>query len=299
MPELLIANGTLAHTVPLAAATLVGRAATCLARIDDAAVPAHWLEIRWRGDSWAWRVLASEDRTRGAGRFLDNGWRRMEANQGKGTRVALGDISVELVTGGPPEPFLWDLTTDKPLLGADLEQYAEVRGDELIPLVAEGNADHALRDGQCWIYPGEDGPRMLRAHVPRGLTPTHQSGLDLRNGSVTAEVDMSRNSLLLTRSGASIEVRGSCVRAIALYHKARSDYSEGWLTASDAWCIWVDLGGNNTSPIDAVAWERGRLRRLLDRAGVAGLDTLFERRKEGAFVHTRLGHAISRLVVNP
>jgi hypothetical protein len=41
-----------------------------------------------------------------------------------------------------------------------------------------------------------------------------------------------------------------------------------------------------------VAWERARLRRLLDRARVGGLEALFAARKEGGVSRVRLGDAI-------
>jgi hypothetical protein len=59
------------------------------------------------------------------------------------------------------------------------------------------------------------------------------------------------------------------------------------------------MGGPASSPVDAVAWERGRLRRLLHGAGVASLDLLFEQRKEGPYVRTRLGLAVEHAELLP
>lgn len=296
MAHLLVTNGARASTQPLAAATLVGRGASCLVRFDDPAVPAHWLEIRWRGDGWAWRTLSAEERTRGTGAFLENGWRRMESIDGRGTRVSVGDSSVELVAGGPPGPFVWDLVAERAVEGAAMDEVVELRGADLLPLHAEGDAALALRDGQCWLHEGANGPRLLRAHVPQRLAPTTMAALDLRAGQVVAEFDLNAHSLVLTRGDVQVEVRGACVRALAVY--AVGERPDPWLTAADAWCRWVELGGSRDAPVDAVGWERGRLRRILDRAGVAGLDLLVERRKVGSFIQTRLGGAIVRVVVH-
>ena len=86
-------------------------------------------------------------------------------------------------------------------------------------------------------------------------------------------------------------VQGACVRTLVVYGNAR-DAHEGWLTAAEAWAAWTELGGDEDRVTDAVAWERARLRRLLDRARVGGLDHLFETRKDGTYVKTRLGAGI-------
>ena len=102
----------------------------------------------------------------------------MEASGGRGTRVGLGHVAVELVAGGPPEPFAWDLLADRALSGDALEEVAEIRGATLMPLSAEGDEAAALRDGQVWLHvTGQDGapPRVLRAHVPTSLAPTRSA----------------------------------------------------------------------------------------------------------------------------
>ncbi len=299
MSHVLLTHGGRATTVPLTSATLVGRAPACLVRVHHAGVPAHWLEIRWRGAGWAWRALAAEERTRGTGASLDQGWRRMDAADGRGTRVAIADVSVELLSAEPPGVFVWDLAAERAVEGEALDELVEVRGDVLLPLSAEGDLTQALRDGQCWLHEGSDGPRMLRAHVPQLLSPTVASALDLRAGDVSAIVELAAQRLTLRRGDVRIEVRAACVRALALYARSAEGPGgeRGWTSAAEAWGAWVELGGSPESPVDAVAWERGRLRRLLDRAGVAGLDALVERRKLGPYVQTRLGAVITAIDV--
>ncbi len=297
MPHILVTTRTGATLTPLAPAVVIGRSPGCLVRVDDPAVPAHWLELRWRGEGWAWRVLAAEDRTRGAGAVVEPGWRRMGAGNGRGTRVVLGDVSVELVDDAAPEAFLWDLGAERAVEGAAMEELVEVRGASLLPLGAEGDPGAALRDGQVFIGEGADGPRILRAHLAGALAPTVIGKLDLEVGPVEAEVDLARNALVLTRGLASVEVQGACVRALALYARAPDLRRDGWVSAAEAWTLWIEMGGPSTSPVDAVGWERGRLRRLLDRAGVSSLDLLVERKKEGATSMTRLGAGVARVTV--
>lgn len=298
MQHLLVTHGAHASTSPLAGATLIGRAPACLVRIDDASVPAHWLEVRWRGESWSWRALASSDRTRGTGAFLENGWRSMESSGGRGTRITLGNVSVELVSSSPPEPFLWDVLLDRCIDGDALDEIVEVRGGDLLPLAAEGDATQRLSDGACWISSTATGNRVFRAHLPQLLAPTLGGTLDLHAGQVSAEIDLRRNTLTLSRGDTFVEVTGTCIRALAPYERARRETADGWLSAADAWCMWVEFGGSPDAPVDAVAWERGRLRRVLDRAGVTGLDALVERRKFGNYIQTRLGPAIVRTVLS-
>ena len=291
MPHILVTTRTGTTLVPLAPAVVIGRSPGCLVRVDDPAVPAHWLELRWRGEGWAWRVLAAEDRTRGAGAVVEPGWRRMTAGNGRGTRVVLGDVGVELVDDAAPEAFLWDFGAERAVEGAAMEELVELRGSALLPLGA------ALRDGQVFVVEAPEGPRILRAHLAGALAPTVIGKLDLQAGPVEADVDLTRNVVVLSRGVSSVEVQGACVRALALYARAGELGRDGWLTAAEAWALWVDLGGPTTSPVDAVGWERGRLRRLLDRAGVSSLDLLVERKKEGAQSMTRLGSGVARVTV--
>lgn len=294
---LLLRTPTQDRTIPLAAATLVGRASGCLVRVDHPSIPAHWLEIRWRGDGWIWRALSAGDNTRGTGAFVDGSWRRMEAIEGRGTRISLGDISIELIQAGDPVAFAWDLLADKPVFGAELEQVAEVLEGALLPLGAEGSPAAALRDGQVWLYEDSDPIRVLRAHVPQIFPPTQQAIIDLAKGQVTATVYLQTNTLELTQGNRSIEVRGACVRVLAIYDASRQSGQNGWVLATDAWSFWRTLGGPPNTGVDAVAWERGRLRKLLSQARVAGLDCLVETRRVGRATETRLSDRIVHLDV--
>jgi hypothetical protein len=65
MARLSVHCGDTTRIVPLAGSSLVGRGAACLVRMDDPAVPTHWLELRWIEGGWRWRTLAAAARTRG------------------------------------------------------------------------------------------------------------------------------------------------------------------------------------------------------------------------------------------
>lgn len=290
MPTLLLHEADAVRALPLAAATLVGRAPACLVRVVHEACPAHWLELRWFPSGWAWRPLAAADRTYGAGAFLTDGWRALEARDGRGARVRLAGmgVAIELVDAGPPTPFAWDVVSDEPIEGDALAEVAELLGDAMLPLSAEGDLLQALRDGQCWVHVGADGvSRTLRAHVPYVLPATVAPVIDLAAPGVTLEIDLDALTAAVHQGDASAVVRGECVRVLAVFAHARLS-GEGWLDASDAWTRWVDLGGSADTRLDRMSWERAKLRQQLARQRVASLEALFEQRKSGAFVRTRL-----------
>ncbi len=292
MGSLLVVDGDVRRLLPLASVSLVGRGPSCLARVSHVACPAHWLEIRWTGTLWAWRCLAAADRTRGGGHPLPDGWTALTVEEHRGTRVHLGTVAhVELVDGGPPEPFVWDVLEGVALEGAELEAVAEVRGDRLLPLAAEGDAHQALGDGDCWVHHGPEGPRTLRAHVPTHFAQTHAPRIDLTRGEVFVLVDLADLRATFRQGQVTCVVQGACVRTLVVYGHAR-DHGEGWITATEAWAAWTELGPNEDRPLLAVGWERARLRQRLDRVGVGGLEVLFETRKDGAFLRTRLGPGI-------
>lgn len=301
MPSILVQDGDFSRWMPLPASCVVGRGAGCFGRVLNVGCPAHWLELRWRGDGWSWRPLAGAERTRGAGSVLPDGWRRMDVSAGKGTRISHDcGVSVELIEGGDPEPFVWDLVADAALSESELENIAELRGGALYAFGADGAEGRALDDGERWLHlPSGGPPRALRAHVPTPVFPTEQPVLDLAVGGVSATIELREARLSLRRGRAQVEVKAACVRALGVFALARSTAPEGWLTAAEAYQAWVSLGGPASSPVDAVAWERGRLRRLLHSAGVASLDLLFEQRKEGAYVRTRLGMVIEQAELVP
>jgi hypothetical protein len=103
-------------------------------------------------------------------------------------------------------------------------------------------------------------------------------------------VDLHLDDLSATfhQNDSSAVVCGECVRVLALFALARQR-GEGWLDASEAWALWTELGGSPATSLARMSWERGKLRSQLSRQRVTRLDVLFESRKMGAFVRTRLG----------
>ena len=287
MGTLRIVDGDNRHTVPLAASTLVGRAWACLARIRQAGVPLYWLELRWYAGSWAWRPLSAGARTRGSGPSLGSEWRAFTAAGGRPARVTLSsEVWVELVDPAPPEAFVTDAVSGAPLSAEEAEEYVELRRDAVLPVEAEGDLSRGLVDGGVWVVGG----RALRAHVPAAEADTWDRCLDLGHPEVELDIDAAARTARFRLGDAEAVARGACVCLLQVYVAARATDSPagGWLTPDEALAAWVELGAPADSRPDRVAWERAKLRAQLSRAGVAGLDALYEVRREGDTVRTRV-----------
>ncbi len=286
---LLHADGR-ARSVPLASSTLIGRGAACHARVADAAVPLYWLEVRWLGEGWGWRALGAESLTRGQGSPDAAGWRRLHTGGGRGTRVTLdGAAWVELVDGRPPEPFVVDLQTGERLLGEALEVAVETGSDRWVPASAEGDPACALTDGEVFV----EGGRALRAWIPQVPDATRSARMHLRDG-IDLDIDVDGRVATFSQGGAEVVVRGECVRVLAAYARARDDDDPrgGWLTPQQAWERWVALGAEPSWPLERLGWERTRMRSALGRAGVGGLELLFETERAGMAWRLRLGERV-------
>jgi hypothetical protein len=292
MGTLLLTDGHDARVVPLSSSTLVGRAWSCVARVEHAACPLYWLEVRWMGGGWAWRALAAGARTRGTGARLRDEWRALTSAFGRGARVTLDEAcAIELVDDGPPRPFAVDALSGAPLTDEELEALAEVRPDGVWPLEGSGTSAEALGDGQTFVAPdGNGGTRVLRVHVPGVVSHTAETRVDLQRDGARVIVDVAELRATILQGRAAVEVRGECVRVLAVYAEARgADLpSGGWLKPAEAHTAWVAQGGRADSPLRRIEWERARLRGRLAREGVASVDRLFEVRREGDTMRTRL-----------
>jgi hypothetical protein len=220
---------------------------------------------------------------------MADGWRMFEIRDGHRTRIRLiqTGVQIEIVEGGVPRPFAWDVLANEPLDDNALTEVAEIRGNNLIPLSAEGDESQALRDGQCWLHVDTNGTRTLRAHIPEFLKQTVSPRINLARSGLKIDIDLHNLQAIFSQQEAHAIVRGECVRVLAIFALAREN-GEGWLDASEAWARWTELGGTRDTSIERMSWERGKLRTQLARQRVTGLETMFTRRKIGAFVELRL-----------
>ncbi len=289
MASILLSHGTLSRRVTLPATCLVGRAAGCLARVTDPAVPSHWLELRWAEGHWRWRALAATARTRGVGMLADDGWRNLPlSSEARPQRIRLDDVlAVELVEGGAPEAFLVELQSGEVRTGGAMTEVIEVWDDgTLLPYEAEGHRDARLQDGDVIVRDG----RAWRVHPAETPEPTARVCIDLAKPGASVDIDADALRVTVHQGEADVTITGEHVRVLTTYALARRDDDEGgWLAADEAWTRWRALGGNPQSPADRLGWDRGRCRAHLARLGVGNVELLFEARRMQGAPQVRLG----------
>ena len=290
MGTLLLVDEDRRVAVDLPASALIGRAWCCTPRVRAAFCPLYWLELRWTASQWAWRALAAQERTRGFGTFLGAEWRSLGAQAGRGARVRLDDaVWIELVDSAPPRPCAIDVETGESLSGAALAELVEVRRDGVFPIEAEGAPEEAFGEGSVV----RAGGRILRVHPGEPVPATVRTRLDLAADGLVIDLNLHERIATLSRGArhedAAVQVRGECVRVLAVFLNARiHGEHDGWLSAANAWADWNALGGAKDSPIERLAFERAKLRDQLASAGAGSVHALFERRREGSLTLTRV-----------
>ncbi len=287
MSTLRIIDGESRRTVPLSTSSLVGRGWACHARLRHAAAPLYWLELRWLAGAWGWRALAAEARTRGGGPFLSGGWRAFAPAGARPPRLTLAaDLWVELADPGPPVAFLTDIATGELVEPEAVESALELHADAVLPVAADGARAAALADGAVCVVGG----RAVRVHVPSRDCDTLGTRVDLSQDDLYVELDAEAQVARFSQGNAEVTARGACVRLLAVYIAAReADVpGGGWLTPDEALAGWVALGGPADSSPERVAWERAKLRGQLSRAGAIGVEALYEVRRDGDSVRTRV-----------
>ncbi|MEL6908478.1 MAG: hypothetical protein AAFP22_23915, partial [Planctomycetota bacterium] len=215
---------------------------------------------------WSWRCLAGEDNTRGPGRVELGGWRALEVG---GRVLGPSDVALVLVDDTPPEPFVVDLGTGRPLDDDTLDQVVEWRASGFFPVGAEADPDFVapLEDGQSFVSAG----RLLRFHAGHAPTTTARSAVSLQSGRCEITVTLRPAPMLQVVDGtASVDVAAEFVRVVAPYLEARRDDVPrgGWLSLDDAYGRWLELGGSANSDRDRVAQDRSRLCRSLAKQGL-------------------------------
>lgn len=285
-------DGTSNHT--LGAVALVGRHWACAARINAPGMPLHWIELRWRGRVWAWRVLAAEDKTRGTGDVLESGWRALTEHTG---RIRLdADVTVVLSEGGPPLLHAIDLIDGRVHVGEALDQLIDHGSNGAFSLEADGVVGRRLADGDVFVVDG----RPYRMIGDAWVAATAQGRVQVRHPRLRCDVDPAGEVAVFTVGARSAVVRSAAVRILLVYVTARlvDDPDGGWRTADTAWAAWVGLGGPSTSSPERLGWEKGRLRSAITRGGLVDAGGLFETRRRDGAVVSRVALPPTRLAIS-
>jgi hypothetical protein len=271
----------------LSRSSLFGRHQICHGHLSHRDVPLHWLEIRWLGDGWGWRLLqGGSSRTKGTGKALSGGWRVLAL----GGDVRCGsDVIVELEDAGAPALFAQDLESGECLQGEALEEWVEIWKGCVYPLGSDHELERAIGDCEVRVILG----RAFRFYVPGMLVNTDRQRLSIAHPECALDLMPKLMQAVFTVGEAEVLIKGECVRVLLAYARARVEDTideGGWLSRRELFQLWQQLGGHEHSSEERVGWEKGKLRTRLTRAGAVGAETLFENRYFE-------GSALSRLVL--
>lgn len=290
MGRVLVRTQEQAFRLPLSTCTVVGSRETCDGVIRSASVPTYWVEIRWRRDGWFWRTLAGSERTRGPGSVDSQGWRRLPLGRVGGQRIVLGGgvASVELVDDSDPS-----------LLLECLESGERLELDEAMAILRRG-ADNVLRSPSGQVVENltvfRSGTQSYRVHLPVEFA-TETEALDLAHALLDIHIQPLRATF--TQGRHEITLTGESVRTLLVLAEVRlaAALDGGWMSAQQCHQAWIASGGKKDSPIERVAWERGKVRRKLRKLGVSGVEDLFEHRHVRGVSQVRIGLPAERMRV--
>lgn len=268
----------------LVESTLIGRHPRCHIPIEDARISMIWIEVRHTERGWTWRVFGDTGTTRGTGAVLSGGWRLLCPGTRTARVRACEGVYVELVDDRPPAPMARSLRTGETLTGEAFEELFEIHDGVARPtgwdvepnLAGVSVSDHGV------VVVG-DTPYMI--FMPIVFADTVRGELDVSSGDARLEIDLAGLTATLVLGSVELELNGEPARALAAYAVSRQGehFDEGgWLTREEAHAQWIDLGGKADTPLERIAWERGKLRTALARQGARHVSKIFEvRRKQG------------------
>lgn len=279
----------------LSRSSLFGRHQICHGQLGHRDVPLHWLEVRWLGDGWGWRALNDDSsRTKGSGKTLDGGWRAFAI----GSELRCGtDVCVSLEDASPPSLFALDLESGLCLEGDTLEDWVELWKGALYALGVDHEQSSPILDCEVRVLRG----RALRFFVPGTLVFTDRQRLSVANPGCTLDLDPEELVAVFTVGQVDVRIKGECVRVLHAYARARLEDSieeGGWLSRSQVFEAWKQLGGQPKSREERVGWEKGKLRTRLTTAAVGGAEGLFENRFYQGSTHSRLALPPSRVFIS-
>lgn len=237
----------------LGTVNVAGRHRECAVHVESPSVPLHWVELRWRGGEWVWRLLAGENETQGTGEVVDGAFRALHPNGG---RIRLGaDAWLRLEDGGPPIPHARNLSDGTAHSGDALDTLLDLRPSGAWTLEADGVEPRRLEDGDVFVVDG----RAFRWSGLDAALDTARTRVLARHPRLTCDVDTATETATFTVGTRSVVVRCAAVRALAVYVRARlqEEPAGGWRTAAAVWEAWVAAGGDASSTPQRLGWEKG------------------------------------------
>ena len=270
LPKISITIFQHTHTLVLLESNMLGRSVSLGAcRINFQKLPEFWLEIRYFHNRWHWRALEGQDKTKGAGAFVEPNWRQFTSS----IKYA-NALTINLLSNHPPQPLWENLKTHQRQLLVDLigcqqdEQGFHLETEAGLQLLQNGDTlTHHDQPISIWI--------------PQDIQPTLDDFLSLAS---VKHIDIELSSLQMTFTGhksQSVPFQGEGTRLLAAYVLASREKSDGWVSNDDVYPHWLEIGGNSESKVDRISWERNKLCSALFNAGLAGTQNMFDRIRRG------------------
>ena len=216
---------------------------------------------------WVWRTLNSEEDTRGRGSLLAHGWRTFQ------DRIYFRKPNIlvlELFDKSPPEAMVESLTDETLIPTSEFQGLhigdAGYRVDPGSPI---------LQNGTSFVWKGE----AYRLWLPQNYAPSIESVLRLSNENLRLDIYPKSLRAVFSAGLNSASVQGEMVRVLWMY-AVEKQQGTGWVDSNTALEAWITLGGNSSSDVARISWERNKLRKHLLDQSVQGVDQLFERYRQ-------------------
>ncbi len=282
----------------LSAQVVVGRASSCQVRVDAPYVSSEHAAIRWTGDAWEIRDLASRNGTWLGGHRLEPGQR---ARLAEGAAIVFGRPSEAwtLADAGPPVPgavcgaeqrwaedgllLLPDATSAEVCVYADGRGGWTAEAGDRLWKVADGGEITA--GGRGWIL-----------QLPSVLSPTREA-----EGEDSARVGDLALAFHVSRDEEHIEITATAGgRTWRLPHRAHAYLlltlararlgAEPTLPESEqGWLYHDELARGLGLPIGHFNMAVFRVRQQFKEAGIPGADALLERRRGSGQIRIAVG----------
>ncbi len=290
---------------PLAATTVIGRAAQPPWRLTSDRVSTRWIEVRWFPDvGWAFRYLGADQLTTARHRRLaglPQGWFSLVA----GDCVTHAAARLKVLDDSPPTPLVVDVTAGVVVNGGTVTRLVERRPDGTWPVDADTHPDRdgPLADGEVFTVDG----RPFRYHdaAPPKTTEAPTVDLEGRGAELRLVHRDGRSTLVLGGGLRDVTLRSSKLRVLLPYIRERldGDADGGWLSVYDVIDDLARLDGDPLRPA-RIGEYRGWIRGELTRRGVANAGALFEKKRvvgpssEDRTWLTRIGLPPGRLLLD-
>lgn len=271
--------------IPIACSTRIGRHWSNDICLNDPKIPMYWVEIRWIGTAWRWKIFSAEERTRGMGAVINSVWREWS----KGASIRLdgfeteGALRISSLSDAPPMMLIEDQTTKKRYYGEDMLRYVEVWQTNRVIPIDDVTREKPLQDGDIFCVRNKIF-RFLHTEQDFITKPLKMKVVD---PNTMVEINIEEKVAYFSNQNHQAVVRGASVLTLATYARAVKQRNP-WLETTMAFDMWRELRGKDSSTPERLGWDRGKVRNQLSKQSCFGLKELFLTRQNNGFYETML-----------